>query len=81
MNSEISPLRIRHINANDINLDGDFILYCMISTRRLKWNFGLKYSVEMSRKLDKPIMVVESLNINHKWASDRIHNFVINGIR
>ena len=80
MNSIISPLRIRHINTQDIDLDGEFILYCMISTRRLKWNFGLKYAVEMARKLGKPLMVVESLNNNHKWASDRIHNFVINGM-
>ncbi|MAT48653.1 MAG: deoxyribodipyrimidine photolyase [Euryarchaeota archaeon] len=80
MNSIISPLRIRQMNSKNINLDGDFVLYCMISTRRLKWNFSLKYAVEMARKLDKPLLVVESLNMNHKWASDRIHNFVINGM-
>ena len=80
MNSSISSERIRYLNENKVNPNGKFVLYCMISARRVKWNFGLKYAVEMARKLEKPLLVVESLNIDHKWSSDRIHNFVINGM-
>ena len=80
MSLPVSSERINHLNDKEINLDGKFILYCMISTRRLKWNFGLKYAVEKAKQLNKPLVVIESLNIDHKWASDRIHNFVINGM-
>ena len=80
MNSNISHYRINNLNNEDVNLDGDFILYAMISTRRLKWNFGLMFAVEKARELKKPLVVIEALNIDHKWASDRIHNFIINGM-
>ncbi|MBJ24043.1 MAG: deoxyribodipyrimidine photolyase [Euryarchaeota archaeon] len=80
MNSIISSQRITNLNDEKINSNGKFVLYCMISTRRLKWNFGLKFAVEKAKELKKPLIVIESLNIDHKWASDRIHNFVINGM-
>ncbi|RAH15952.1 MAG: deoxyribodipyrimidine photolyase [Methanobacteriota archaeon] len=80
MNQTISNERINQLNNCKINSDGKYVLYCMISARRLKWNFGLKFAVEKAKQLNKPLVVIEPLNIDHKWASDRIHNFVINGM-
>lgn len=73
--------RIKQANRADINPDGNFILYWMIANRRPAWNFSLDRALEWSGKLGKPVLVVEALRCGHKWACDRFHSFVLDGMR
>jgi deoxyribodipyrimidine photo-lyase len=76
----VPEIRLRQVNGRAINPDGDFVLYWMIAFRRTEWNFSLQRAVELSRKLKKPLVILEALRADYQWASDRIHHFVIQGM-
>ncbi len=77
----VPDLRVRPANEQSIRADGEFVLYWMIATRRATWNFGLQRAVEWAKKLNKPLLIFEPLRVGYRWASDRIHRFVIDGMR
>lgn len=79
MNS-VPGIRIRTVNKNKVNPDGDYILYWMIINRRLKWNYSLDRTIEWALELNKPILILEPLRCDYEWASDRLHKFVIEGM-
>ena len=72
--------RIRCCNSAAVRPDGDFVLYWMIAFRRLSSNFSLQRAVELAIELRKPLVIFEPLRIGYRWASDRIHRFVIDGM-
>lgn len=76
----VPECRIRYLNKNGINSDGDYVLYWMIANRRVHSNFSFQRAVELAQKLDKPLIVFEALRINYRWASDRIHRFILQGM-
>jgi deoxyribodipyrimidine photo-lyase len=73
--------RIRSINAAPINPEGDYVLYWMIATRRVAWSFALDHAVDLARELGRPLVIFEALRCGYRWASDRLHRFVIEGMR
>ena len=77
----IPEIRIRTLNSNAIKHDGDYVLYWMTAFRRLSYNFSLDRSVEYARELNKPLLILEALRCDYPWASDRLHRFVIEGMR
>jgi deoxyribodipyrimidine photo-lyase len=60
---------------------GDYVLYWMVANRRRRFNFALQHAVNWATELRKPLLVVEGLNCNYPWASDRIHAFVLEGMK
>jgi deoxyribodipyrimidine photo-lyase len=52
----------------------------MIAFRRTAWNFALDRAIEWASDLRKPLLVFEPLRIGYRWASDRLHRFVIDGM-
>ncbi len=76
----VPELRIQKCNHAAINTDGEFVLYWMTANRRPGWNFILDRAIEHSKQLNKPLLVFEALRCGYKWASDRIHHFVISGM-
>ncbi len=79
--SLVPLLRQQAANDRPVQPDGEFVLYWMIAARRATWNFGLQRAVEWAKKLNKPLLVFEPLRVGYRWASDRIHRFVIDGMR
>jgi deoxyribodipyrimidine photo-lyase len=77
--TSVPKIRIQVCNAASIRSDGDFVLYWMIASRRMTYNFGLQRAVELAVELGKPLVIFEPLQIGYRWASDRIHRFVIDG--
>ncbi|MEC7987899.1 MAG: deoxyribodipyrimidine photolyase, partial [Myxococcota bacterium] len=57
-----------------------FVLYWMISNRRLEWNFSLQHAVEQANRLNKPLVILEALRCDYRWSSDRMHTFIIQGM-
>ena len=56
------------------------MLYWMIAFRRTSWNFSLDRAVEWAVELGRPLVIFEPLRIGYRWASDRIHAFVTDGM-
>jgi deoxyribodipyrimidine photo-lyase len=78
--SHVPPIRIRVANEKPVRSDGRFVLYWMIASRRLTWNFALQRAVEWARDVKRPLVVLEALNADYPWASDRLHAFVLQGM-
>jgi deoxyribodipyrimidine photo-lyase len=60
--------------------EGEFVLYWMIAQRRLAWSFALDRAIAWAEALGKPLVVLEALRCDYRWASDRIHRFVLEGM-
>jgi len=52
----------------------------MIANRRTEWNFALDRAVEWAVELGKPLVIFEPLRCGYRWASDRLHRFVLDGM-
>ena len=63
-----------------MNYDGKYVLYWMTTARRTRFNHALDRAVSWARSLDIPLVVVEALGLNHRWASARFHQFIIEGM-
>ncbi|MGE5360097.1 MAG: hypothetical protein ACM3NQ_13860 [Bacteroidales bacterium] len=81
MSAPQPALRVRAIHDVPPNPGGRYVLYWMIAARRPSWNFALDRAVDWARALGKPLLVLEALRADHRWASDRLHRFVIDGMR
>jgi deoxyribodipyrimidine photo-lyase len=57
-----------------------YVLYWMIANRRLGWNFALEHAVDWASRLGLPLVILEPLRIDYPWASDRLHQFVLDGM-
>lgn len=77
----VPNIRIRKGNNNPINPEGEFVLYWMIANRRYKWNYSLDRAIEWAIELDKPLVVLEAIDCDYGWASDRFHGFIIQGMK
>lgn len=78
--SAVPAIRINKSNAQSVKTDGDYVLYWMISNRRLHFNFALDRALEYCAELRKPLLIFEALRIAYPWASDRLHRFVLDGM-
>lgn len=78
--TEIPASRIRRVNDAPVRTDGNFVLYWMIANRRPTWSFSLQRAADHARALEKPLVVLEALRCDYRWASDRIHRFVLDGM-
>ncbi|MHC4260928.1 MAG: cryptochrome/DNA photolyase family protein [Planctomycetota bacterium] len=76
----VPELRIRSLNRASVRADGDFVLYWMTGFRRPRWNFALQWAAELAEELDRPLLVLEPLRSGYRWASDRFHAFVLQGM-
>jgi deoxyribodipyrimidine photo-lyase len=72
--------RRRVLVERPLRPDGEFVAYWMTAARRLRWNYGLERALELATTLGRPLVVVEALGCGHRWASDRIHAFLLAGM-
>ena len=56
------------------------MLYWMVANRRCQWNFALQHAAGLASRMEKPLLVLEALRSDYRWASDRLHWFVIQGM-
>jgi len=77
----VPSIRIFQNNAAPVRADGEFVLYWMTSARRIRWNFAMDRAAEWSTELGKPLLVFEALRSDYGWASDRIHKFIVDGMK
>lgn len=73
-------MRISAVNDAPIAARGSYVLYWMIAARRTTWSFALDHAIARGRELDRPLLVFEPLRAGYRWASDRLHAFVLQGM-
>ncbi len=76
----VPALRIRATNEAPLRGDGEYVLYWMIASRRVVYNFALDRALEHCRQLRKPLLIFEALRCGYRWASERLHRLVIDGM-
>ena len=73
-------IRITECNDAPLQPGGRYVLYWMIAARRLSYNFALDRALGYCRQFDKPLLILEALRCGYRWASDRVHRFVLDGM-
>jgi deoxyribodipyrimidine photo-lyase len=76
----VPEIRIRALNDEEAT-KGDYVLYWMVAFRRPRWNFALQHAAARAHALDQPLVILEALRTGYRWASDRLHRFIIDGMR
>ncbi|MEO6596110.1 MAG: deoxyribodipyrimidine photolyase [Planctomycetota bacterium] len=76
----VPEVRQRCANDGAVRRDGEFVVYWMIAARRRRTNFALQRAVELAKELDRPLFVLEAVRCGYRWASDRLHTFVLQGM-
>ena len=76
----VPALRIRSANTRSVRPDGVWVVYWMIASRRVRFNFGLQRAADWSRDLGLPLVVLEALRSDYPWASDRLHRIIVDGM-
>lgn len=77
---KVPALRIQTGNDAPLHPGRDYVLYWMIAARRPRYNFGLQRAVELAREHGVGLLVFEPLRCGYRWASERIHKFIIDGM-
>lgn len=77
----INSKRVFRKNEKEANTQGKYVLYWMQINRRMEHNYALEYAVAWANKLDLPLLVYEGLRVDYPWASDRIHQFILQGMK
>lgn len=80
MENQVPQERVRAMHQLPVDPHGDFVLYWMTAFRRPNWNFSLQRAVDWARQLNKPLVILEALRCDYRWASDRLHQFYIQGM-
>lgn len=73
--------RIRNANEAPPRPEREFVLYWMTASRRIDHNHAMDRAVEWAHQLGRPVLVFEALRCGYPFASDRIHAFVMEGMR
>ncbi len=81
MPARVPEPRIRLLNPRAPEPEGAYVLYWMTSLRRTDDNFALQRAAEWAEELGRGLVILEALGCNYEWASDRIHRFVLDGMR
>jgi deoxyribodipyrimidine photo-lyase len=77
----IPDSRIRLVNDRPVRPNGRWVVYWMLAARRLSANFALDRAVGLSEELRRPLIILEALACDYPWASERLHHFVLDGMR
>ena len=80
MTAVTPEIRIRCLGSTPVRADGQYVLYWMTAFRRGTWNFALQRAVQWAADLQRPLLVFEALRCGYRWASDRLHAFVVQGM-
>ncbi len=79
--SDVPSLRLRMLNSQPIRGEQAWVLYWMTAFRRTRSNYALQTARDLAKRLNKPLVVLEAVRVRYRWASDRFHRFIIEGMR
>ena len=77
---DAGDVRVTVRNERPERAGGRFVVYWMIASRRVRANRALARAVDAARRLGVPLVILEALRADYRWANDRLHQFVIEGM-
>lgn len=78
---DVPDERIRAVNDAPLRPERDLVLYWMIAARRATRSFALDRAAARAREFGRPLVILEALRVGYPHASDRLHRFVLDGMR
>jgi deoxyribodipyrimidine photo-lyase len=81
MDSRVPDSRVRAVRDVAPRPEGDYVVYWMTSQRRTEYNYGLERAAEWAAEMGRGLVVLEALRCGYEWASDRLHRFILDGMR
>jgi len=63
------------------NAQAQFVLYWAQAHRRIENNLALDFAIARGNRLGLPVVVYESLRPDYPQANDRMHTFILEGVR
>jgi deoxyribodipyrimidine photo-lyase len=72
--------RVQLLNRAPFRSSAKYVLYWAQVNRRVAWNHGLAYAVELANQAGLPVLFYEGLTYDYPHASDRLHTFVLEGV-
>ncbi len=76
----IDPLRIRSLNDAPVRPDREWVLYWMVSSRRIGFNPALERAAAHARALKRPLLVLDAVECDYPWANARFHACAIGSL-
>lgn len=73
--------RVQLLNDKPANNNGKYVLYWMQMFKRAEHNHALRFAIQEANERRLPLVVYEGLKYYYPWASDRIHTFILEGVR
>ncbi|MEP7366897.1 MAG: deoxyribodipyrimidine photo-lyase [Acidobacteriota bacterium] len=73
-------MRVRQLNGASPRAGANFVLYWMQMNRRAESNHALEHAVSQANHLGLPLLVYEGLTFSYPYASDRFHQFILEGV-
>ena len=71
---------LKDINPESIS-DSKYVVYWMISFKRVNYNFALQRAVEWANQLSQPLLILEPLILDYPMSSIRFHKFTLEGMK
>ncbi|MBI5547936.1 MAG: deoxyribodipyrimidine photolyase [Deltaproteobacteria bacterium] len=78
--SSVPPIRIQAVHEREPRGAGAYVLYWCTAFRRTGHNFALQRALDWCRELHRPLVVLEAVRIGYRWACDRFHRFLLDGM-
>ena len=72
------PTRNERLTASR---SGECVVYWMQITLRAHDNSALNFAIEQADALGVPVVVYHGLRHDYPWANDRLHTFILEGVR
>lgn len=72
--------RVQSLNRAPLRPGAKYVLYWAQVNRRVAFNHGLAYAVELANRAGLPVLFYEGLTYDYPHASDRLHTFILEGI-
>lgn len=80
LDASVPGSRLRALVDRAPRVGGSFVLYWMIAVRRTRYSFALQRARAWAEELRRPLLVLEPLRAGYRWAADRHHVFVLQGM-
>ena len=71
---------LKDINPESLK-DSKYVVYWMISFKRIGYNFALQRAVEWANQLSQPLLILEPLILDYPMSSIRLHKFILEGMK
>ena len=74
-------LRTQPENEHPLIATRPYVLYWMQSTQRFEDNWALRLAIREADRINKPVLILHTIDSGHPHASARFHMFVLQGAR